>query len=419
MNRPLVGWDYATWRVSQMGVGLNPNIVCIAKISGIVDFAEITSRMARLVTENEIFSLAIVDNSLVKLENFDFAQQISINNSSVRHLARDFLERNFDEGKPLWNFAIVYQGSETLLVSLIHHAIADGNTAQNLLRKLLDNVADVEPNGISERGKASNRSESGLTGVISRLVSDPKGLISDINALLSSVNNLISDSQAPVRKSSIQSIDLELLGLKFATKELNEIARINNVGIHDVMTGIAFDLGKQLNIFNKQGSKSLIVNVPVALNAGPNVFNQIMVARLQLPAATNSFVEFIKASRQKLQSWRREPALKLAPKVLELASQVADEKLLKFLEGADLTVSTLKTTSPQGHFAGKRVVGLWPMVNPLGAHINFTSLVSSEEVFVGVCFYKSKAQYLDSSLIDFRHLGLNNWQIDFFEQNFE
>lgn len=421
MNQPLVGWDLATWRVSQSEAGFNPNIICIAEISGEVPLDEIRRRANQLSNLDGRLQSVIVNNELVRLENLDLSDAVFHVESSVRDLVQKFLKQTFSDGERLWSIGVIYSKNQTFLVSLVHHAIADGNKALNYLLSLFDNFEfKIESEKqIPIHNEDSKSSQFEIGKFVRRFASDPVGLITDINALITSSGKMLPDLFSQSQSKLKLEANYEIVGLKVSTSKLNELAELHSVKSHDVLMAMAISIFDNLGVQIQPKDRELVVNVPVAFNAGPMVANQILVARLRFPQDSSIFEEIMKKSRQKLQDWRREPALKLAPRILNLVNVVSDGNLCTVVANSDMTVSSLKTESSKGSIACHEVLAIWPVVNPLGAAMNFTALVGKQDTNIGICIDATKTKFDWKQFLSAEEIRKLDPEPYFFEQIFE
>jgi len=141
MNRPLVGWDLATWRITQSDPGLSANVVAVAEIAGWVEKSHLLPRIELLLETYPVLKMGVKDSLPIELDflpNFKPEQYVYDESVNILELAANLSRMQIGYDECLWRLHVVHRNSKTYLVTAIHHAIADGNTAMLFLQTLLD-----------------------------------------------------------------------------------------------------------------------------------------------------------------------------------------------------------------------------------------------------------------------------------------
>lgn len=381
MSRPLRGWDLATWRISQIDVGLNPNIVTIMEIDGHIDVLEIYRRVKLLVHQHPVLAMGVSDSVLSEISNFNTDEFIEESTLPVSEIALDYLNYLFGENECLWRIGITKSNQRCYLVFLIHHAIADGAGAMGYLGALLDKP--METIEVKRKVKSRNieNSQSVFQNAIMRLANDPLGMLQDINQLFLSMAKILPKSFISIEKSSIAKQKLAIARVSLSTNALKQYADQISVSVNNVLMGIAILLFQN---YSPKQKDSVIMNVPVAFDAGADISNQIIVAKIELPFCDNGLESAALQSRDQLNSWLKEPGLKIAHNILDFSNLIPSDTLQQLVTSSDLTMSTLRVDSDLHFMAGNRVLGIWPFMNPLGAALNLTAFVGSDEISIGL-----------------------------------
>lgn len=381
MSRPLKGWDLATWRISQIDVGLNPNIVTIMEIDGYVDVREIYRRVKLLVHQHPVLAMGVSDSVLSEIRNFNSEDFIKESTLPVCEIALDYLQQSFRENECLWRISLTKSNQKCFLVFLIHHAIADGAGAMGYLGALLDKPIETIEVKRKVKSRNTENSQSVFQNAILRLANDPLGMLQDINQLFSSFAKILPKSYVSIEKNSNAKQKLSIARVNLSTNALKEYADQNSVSVNNILMGIAILVFQN---FSPKQKDSVIMNVPVAFDAGANVLNQIIVAKIELKFRDVNLETAAIQSRDQLNSWLKEPGLKIANNILDFSNLIPSDTLQQLVTSSDITMSTLRVDSDLNHLAGNRILGIWPFMNPLGAALNLTAFVGSDEISIGV-----------------------------------
>jgi hypothetical protein len=422
MNRPLVGWDLATWRITQSESSLAANVVAIAEIGGRVEASALIPRIAKLVEAYPILSMGISDSAPVSLEtlpDFDFTKYVFVSGQDAVAIATNLSNLQIGPNECLWRLHLIHRNSKTYLICGIHHAIADGNTAMMLLQTLFDNPQF--PSEQSWQPRADNdiyeNIKSGAGKIVGRLTRDPVGLANDLNVMVQSLTRLISFSNSPAERET--SSNLRASFLKIDKRQMQNIVHGNQISNHDVLVALVVNALQRYFNGIDASKKSIIANIPVAMNLDDAAANKLVVARIDFDTQLQSTSNLMKISRQKLRSWRNEPSLALASQLINASQLVPIDWITKTLKTSDATISTLIGSSAPKRILGYELKGVWPLVPPIGAALNFTSVTVGDYVHIGLAI---DSLVLENSQLwskSFEEAALEVFGAKIFEQIFE
>jgi hypothetical protein len=255
------------------------------------------------------------------------------------------------------------------------------------------------------------------SSLVNRMTKDPAGLAEDATLLMKSMARLLTSSVE--RKSRLSSNDFTHQFFKFEKDKLRAVSSSLQVSIHDVITSIA-----ALSFFNYQKAingttSSVTINIPVAMNLSEAVANKLVVARINISNEFESIQELIQNCNLQLKKWRNEPALSLASTFIDFANFLPINLITENLNKSDLTVSSLAGTSETLRIAGYEVRAVWPVMPPVGAAINFTSLTLGTQVHLGVTIDRAAVVDLQVWQESWRSAAIKVLNAEIFEQIFE
>jgi hypothetical protein len=422
MNRPLVGWDLATWRITQSESSLAANVVAIAEIAGRVETSALIPRIAKLVEAYPILTMGVsevVPVSLVSLPDFDFTKYVFVSGQDVVGIASDLSNLQIGPNECLWRLHLIHRNSKTYLICAIHHAIADGNTAMMLLQTLFD-----DPQFPSEQTWQPHAEKdiyedikAGAGKLVGRLTRDPVGLASDLNVMIQSLTRLVSFSNSATDRKT--SSDLRATFLKIDKRQMQNLVRGNQISNHDVLVALVINALQRYFKEDRANKKSIIANIPVAMNLDDAAANKLVVARIDFDSQLQSTTDLMKVSRQKLRNWRSEPSLALASQLINASQLVPIDWITKTLKTSDATISTLVGGPGTRRILGYELKGVWPLVPPIGAALNFTSVTVGDYVHIGLAIDSLVVENSQLWARSFEEASLEVFGAKIFEQIFE
>lgn len=380
-TKRLSGWDLATWRLAAADPVLNSTMVGVLEVAGPVDYSTLLMRTTLAAANSEQLRSVLRDSPdsvplLEILRELDVRPCMKLLplGTDVVAAATAAAKRPFAYGEPLWRLRVLAAGERTYFICAMHHAIADGSGALKLMSTLIDG-APSRPAAASGQPSPALDVQESVRALLTRLVSDPLGLVADSSKVARSLMKLLGSSHASDPAVAGRSTDFGAAWIDVGP--VSRPARAH----HQI---VAASVAAFAAIADARGSKAtqVTVNVPIANASGGN--NQVVVARLALPVADTPVV--IEESHEQLKSWRAEPALLMADQLAEFAAQLPVEFLSAQIRNADLTVSTMPPVMGGLRVAGKPVDGIWPLVPPIGAAANVTTLPYGQRLLVGTTY---------------------------------
>ena len=424
MKQPLAGWDLATWRISQSDPSKVANIVSVVEVSGLISRELLTSRLTRSLSNFPLLRMAVFDDDgiylreLIDLKPHEFIQ---VSNEDVETVVERLARKRVGIGERLWEVVLVHRSAKSYIISSIHHAVADGNSAMLMMNSLFDGNQFLERSPKSSTDQKENDLfeifKSSAGSIVARLVSDPAGLAQDATSILKSATRLLATNAEGKTKTVSNNFSHQFF--RIDKTKLRSVASSYQVSNHDLMTAISVLAFCEYQIQKNLDSKFVTVNVPIAMNLDDAVENKLVVARIEIPTKHESIQSLILGCRDALKKWRNEPALVLASRMVELANFLPLEFITESLNKSDITVSSLAGTSQIIRMAGYEITGVWPVMPPVGAAINFTSLGLNNQTHLGIT--------IDRAAIDDLDVWRSSWAFaiktvlgfDIFEQIFE
>jgi hypothetical protein len=200
---------------------------------------------------------------------------------------------------------------------------------------------------------------------------------------------------------------------------MQNIVRGNQISNHDVLVALVVNALQRYFNGIDVSKKSIIANIPVAMNLDDAAANKLVVARIDFDTQLQSTSDLMKISRQKLRSWRSEPSLALASQLINASQLVPIDWITKTLKTSDATISTLIGSSAPKRILGYELKGVWPLVPPIGAALNFTSVTVGDYVHIGLAI---DSLVLENSQLwskSFEEAALEVFGAKIFEQIFE
>jgi hypothetical protein len=126
-----------------------------------------------------------------------------------------------------------------------------------------------------------------------------------------------------------------------------------------------------------------------------NPGNAVALATLELPVNAASNAQRVFAVRTGVSRWRAEPALHVGQRLVELHWLAPVSRLLEGARGNDIGASNLPGPPAPVFLAGEQVLGIWPLVSPVGAAVNVTMITYAGQAFLGIAADEQAVPDLD------------------------
>ena len=200
---------------------------------------------------------------------------------------------------------------------------------------------------------------------------------------------------------------------------MQNLVRGNQISNHDVLVALVINALQRYFKEDRANKKSIIANIPVAMNLDDAAANKLVVARIDFDSQLQSTTDLMKVSRQKLRNWRSEPSLALASQLINASQLVPIDWITKTLKTSDATISTLVGGPGTRRILGYELKGVWPLVPPIGAALNFTSVTVGDYVHIGLAIYSLVVENSQLWARSFEEASLEVFGAKIFEQIFE
>jgi len=177
-------------------------------------------------------------------------------------------------------------------------------------------------------------------------------------------------------------LDLSFAALRGAAKERGN--SVNDAFMAAV--GLGFE---RYHVRHGMVADELRFNVPISLrgDAGDTsgqAANAVTIARFALPVAGLTVDERMQTAHAAVETWRDEPALRLANPLAEISWLIPVPVLAQAAFASDVTTSNVPGPPIPLYVAGARIVGLYPLVATIGAAANVTMVTYDGSAFVGI-----------------------------------
>lgn len=409
-SAPLLGWDLAAWRLAAADPSLRSTVVGIIEIAGSVDGESLLRRLNRAVASESVLRSRIVTSTggpaLQEMSDFDVMSVVNFFSTdvSVQTVAHDMARESFEAPLPLWRLACVTKNDSTFIIAALHHAISDGNGALILAGHLFDESLVIPPEedphqSVSEESQSATATplQQALVRTLERAIRDPQGLARDVTSMLKSISGLIEVPRSShATEMSERGPEFSYSLFRISKKQVRAAIAGQGVSQHDALVA---SVAKALYLYHSARGQSLEkirINVPVALDAQAVAANNLVVARLEIDIDESSVAQLMQRSNAALRSWRQQPALQVAQELVEASRLIPTHILAAAIKKADATISTMRGLPRMGHVFGSPVVGIWPLVAPVGAAVSVTSMGTGLDI--AMCVSVDEAAVSDVAL---------------------
>ena len=372
----LGGWDLLTWRLGYEDRGIVPLVGAQLTLAGHIDFEDLVNVLSAAVEEQEILRTSLTNEKFphpIVLPEFDLRECIEVLHHHVnpaqfalRHAIAQFSPTQHRDDLPLWRVYVVYQQQQTLLFTFLHHAIADGRKAL----EVIFGISGVRP---LPQGASKEKSTSNLGSLFQEMMSDPVPTLQKATPALLGLNSLLALSpKHTLPYFSDRSFRDNVFQYSIPRNILQAKARELNVSSHDISVALGLEIITNLeDEMNISERNPIRVNVPVAIEQA-HTFNQILISRLFIPRLT--FQETAQTYRTLFKNWREHPSVKMYQSAISVISQVELIDVTSFATLSDLTLSSLPYSSEYLSIGKNEVLEIWPLVPTMGSALNITSI---------------------------------------------
>lgn len=376
MRDKLSGWDLLTWRLGFEDKGIVPLVGSQITVEGHVDFLTLLEIVQRAVDEHDVLRFSLTREEFPTPQTLRYFQvrdciQVLHNHvnpaqAALRMATNEFSMNHYRDDLPLWRLFVVHRENETLLFPFLHHAIADGRTALELVLRLCGESTSIEATTGHSHGYA-------LRAILDDILMNPLSILEKVAPALFNLNSLVALSPRHTLPTfSKRSFRDEIVQFSVPRAVLRGKANAISVSIHDMSVALTLRIIQTLeHHMHVPESSPIRVNVPVATKQ-IDTSNQLLIARLFIEG--HDFEDIAVNYRTHFQNWKSQPALSVYSTALQVVSKVSQIDLTSFATTSDVTVSSLPKVSKSLALAGHEVLSLWPLVPSMGSAFNSTSI---------------------------------------------
>ena len=430
-GRQLTGFDAAAWRTASGDPRMRSTVVAMALLDSTPSWKRLRARVERLtllvpvLRQRPIRGLfGVASPRLATDPDFDLGLHLRRLRLAGRGSWADLMEEarrlslaDFDRDRPLWEMVLVegLPGGRSALLLKLHHSIADGQATVLIGLSLFElgpdpnpdeppapappeaedssaqevSLADIADNVRRGLGAAERAAEL-FVDLARGTLTDPVATWSSVLSLVASVGRFAAVPDGPLSPVMTDrgttyhfgAFDLPFSGLRGAAKSRDR--SVNDAFMAAVGLGM-----ERYHVRHDAVADDLRFNVPISLRGDPGdrsaqASNAVTIARFTLPVAGLTVDERMDAAHACVDSWRREPALRLADPLAEVSWLVPVPLLAHAAQASDITTSNVPGPPVPLYLAGARVVGMYPLVATIGAAVNVTMVTYDGSAFVGV-----------------------------------
>jgi WS/DGAT/MGAT family acyltransferase len=320
---------------------------------------------------------------------------------------------DFDLARPLWRVTLLegLQGGRAALIVKLHHAIADGQGAMMLGATVIDltpadqDLGPMPPapvaapvdtaaflgNAVADASsflvKSARDAADAALPIATRALKDPVGAVEDIVNVMKSVSKFMALPSRPMSPLMTgRSINYHFVTFDVRLSELKRAAKTHGMSLNDAfMAGVTGGL----RIYHERRDEPvarLRCNMPISLR-DPNrpAQNAVTIARFEVPVGIVDPVARMRAIREIVDSWRKEPALHLVDPLAEVGTRLMPvEVLASAAQKSDFTASNVPGVPIPVYVAGAKVIAMYPMTGTIGAATNVTLLSYAGNAGLGI-----------------------------------
>ncbi len=413
----LSGWDYATWLSASEDPAMRSTMVGLLVMekspnwATLVDHYERASRTVTILRKRIVEGpVGIANPRLVVDPSFDltfhlrrFLMPEGSTWEDVLDEARRQSMTDFDRDRPLWKVTLLegLPDGRAVMISKLHHAIADGQGAMALGAALVD----IAPEGY-DRGPMPDEPESAVltprrfaeimiqdnsewvvntaaallrNAVPSMInfITAPQETVEKITATVASIARMANSPTKPLSPiMDKRSHNYHFATFQVTFSEMKVAAKSGGHTINDVfLASIARGMARYHET-NGSPVSELHINMPISTRkSGEAAQNAVTIARFDLPldeADSNKLMDSLSATVKRM---RGEPAMEYTDQLGEISRFIPKELLLTGAQASDVTASNIPGPPIAVYLAGARVEAIVPLPPPIGAAV-FVALMT-------------------------------------------
>lgn len=411
------GWDFATWRAASTDPTMRSTIMGVMVLDRAPDWKRLRDRYERasrlvpiLRTRVVEGPVAIANPRLVIDPDFDldfhlmrFRMPAGSGWKEVLDEARRQSMSDFDRDRPLWMVTLLegLPGGKSVLLSKLHHAVADGQAALQLGAVLVDLTPEgydlgpmppvPTPEHLNQIEFAETMVHDNVDWVAQKAAEIIRGAIphaaqflasprEKLHELIAAATSIMRFAQTPMEALSPvaakRSINYHFATFDVPFAELRDAAKASGNSLNDAfMAAVAFGMGGYHEFMDSPVDK-LNVSMPISLRkAGEIGKNAVNIARFDLPTAIPDPHKLMDTIGEQVKAWRAEPALGFADQFAEISRFVPHELVTAAAKASDVTASNVPGPPIPVWMAGAKVERMYPLPPTIGAAV-FVALLS-------------------------------------------
>lgn len=405
---------------------LRSTVVAIAVLDRMPDWAALRERVARAMRRLPGFRSKLIHPPLrmapprwaeVEVDLDWHLQRASVSGprawDELLDLARHKAVTALDPARPLWEMTIVdgLPDGRAALVMVFHHSLTDGIGGIHLAMELFDSERAPGPDdrpvppqhaedlgGLRLAWDSLGYDARRLTTLVRALpragavatlatVRSPRRSLTGALVTARSVWRFVApvyDTKSPIMRDRELSRCFDVLDVPL--RDLHRAGHAAEGHLNDAF--LAAVTGGLRRYHEQHGAKidDLRVTLPISLRrpGDPPGGNLITLVRLTVPAGLPDPVERIRAIRDVVEQWRKEPSLALTQPIAMALNMLPSGVVGSMLKHVDFLASNVPGFPIPIFLAGARVESYYPFGPTIGASVNVTLLSYVDTCCIGV-----------------------------------
>jgi len=422
----LSGWDFATWRSASEDPILRSTMVGAMVLHSSPDWQRLVDRYDRASRTVPILRQKIIEGPvgianprLVTDAHFDLSfhlRRFLLPEGSTWQDVLDECRRqsmtDFDSHRPLWKVTLLegLPGGKAVLISKLHHAIADGQGALALGAALVDispegfDLGDMpaEPEGtdlspldfaeimVTDNTewvvRTSRKIIGGALPAMVNALTDPQHALDRVATTAASLARFVNTPTSPLSPlMTKRSINYHFDSFSLPFEELKGSAKKHGHTVNDAfLAAISLGMGEYHKALGEPVDE-LHINMPISTRqAGKEAQNAVTIARFNLPTNLSDVEELMTELGQTVRRMRAEPAMEFTNHLGEISRFIPKELLTTAAQASDVTASNVPGPPIPIYLAGALVDAIIPLPPPIGAAVFVALMTYNGNAAIGV-----------------------------------
>jgi WS/DGAT/MGAT family acyltransferase len=326
-------------------------------------------------------------------------------------------QSSFDRARPLWETVVLdgLEGGKAAMVMKVHHSVTDGVGGVELLTQIVDLERDAPERLANRPPPAAEFFDRGglireslshtarrwmgigrrVPGTVARgaigMARDPLGSATSAIDTARSIGRALAPATAPMSPiMTARGMGRWLDALDVSLDDLKRAAKVAEGSLNDAF--VAGACGGLARYHARHGADIAELRMTMPINirrdSDSSAGNQFAPARFPVPLAITDPVDRMRAIRQLVAAWRREPALgltgTLAGVLNRLPTQATTALFGGMLKCVDFVTSNVPGAPIPVYVAGAEVERFYAFGPPSGAGVNITLMSHVDQCCIGV-----------------------------------